>query len=64
MSLSKGNELLQELHERLTGHWHNEGKYKGQTFTGNDVKGFLIKIIKEYDDDTYIERNNTTNNQE
>ena len=50
MSKSKGNELLQDLYERLKGRWENEGKYKGQKFTVEDVKDFLIRIIKEYDE--------------
>lgn len=52
MSMSKGNELLQELHERLTGHWHNEGKCKGQSFNQQQVKELLQRILKEYEDNT------------
>lgn len=62
MSKSKGNELLQDLYERLKGRWENKGKYKGQTFTCNDVKEFLIKIIKEYEDDTNIKEYNSADN--
>jgi hypothetical protein len=50
MSVSKGNELLQELYERLTGHWHNKGKYKGQSFSQNQAKELMERILKEYDD--------------
>lgn len=45
MSASKGNELLQELYERLKGRWESEGKYKGQSFTVEDVKSLLRQII-------------------
>lgn len=48
--ISKGNELLQELYERLTGHWFNQGKYKGQSFNQTQVKELLERILKEYDD--------------
>lgn len=55
MSKSKGNELLQELYERLTGRWYNTGKYKGQVFNQLQVKELLKKILTEYEDDsTYI----------
>lgn len=64
MSKSKGNEILQDLYERLKGRWENKGKYKGEKFTIFDVRDFLIKILKEYDDDTYIQGTNTTDNQE
>ena len=50
MSKSKGNELLQDLFERLKGRWENEGKYKGQSFTVEDVKNLLRQILKEYDE--------------
>ena len=50
MSVSKGNELLQELYQRLTGLWYNEGKYKGQPFRQPEVKELLEKILKEYGD--------------
>lgn len=50
MSKSKGNELLQELYERLKGRWESEGKYKGQSFTVEDVKSLLRQIIKEYEE--------------
>ena len=51
MSVSKGNELLQELYERLQGRWYNEGKYAGQKFSVDDVKDLLNKILKEYEND-------------
>lgn len=51
MSVSKGNELLQELYQRLTGLWYNEGKYKGQPFRQPEVKELLEKILKEYGDE-------------
>ena len=63
--ISKGNELLQELYHRLTGHWYNEGKYAGQSFNQVQVKELMIKILKEYDDDyTYIKEHNRTDNQD
>ena len=46
--ISKGNELLQELYERLTGHWYNTGRYKGQTFNVHQAQELMEKIIKEY----------------
>jgi hypothetical protein len=52
MSVSKGNELLQDLYHRLTGHWYHEGKYAGQSFNQAQVKELMIKILKEYDDDS------------
>ena len=48
MSVSKGNELLQELYERLTGRWFNKGIYKGKAFTQEDVKRLLEDILGEY----------------
>ena len=57
MSISKGNELLQELYARLTGSWYNTGKYAGTRFTQKEVKELLIKIIKEYENDTDIKGN-------
>ena len=48
MSKSKGNELLQDLYERLTGHWYNKGKYAGQSFSVSDVKCHIEKILFEY----------------
>jgi hypothetical protein len=50
--ISKGNELLQELYERLTGHWHNQGKYKGQPFNQRQVKELMEMILKEYQDES------------
>lgn len=65
MSLSKGNELLQDLYARLTGHWYNEGKYAGQSFDRAQVKEFMLRIIAEYeDDDTYIKEHIRTDNQD
>ena len=60
--ISKGNELLQELYQRLTGLWYNEGKYKGQRFNQSQVKELMKRIIKEYDTD--IETTNTINESE
>ena len=51
MSKSKGNELLQELYDRLTGRWYNTGKYAGQKFNCDDVKVFIKRICKEYEED-------------
>lgn len=52
--ISKGNELLQELYERLTGHWHNQGKYKGQPFNQRQVKELMEMILKEYRNESSI----------
>lgn len=49
--ISKGNELLQELYDRLTGRWYNTGKYAGQKFNCDDVKAFIKEIYKEYEED-------------
>ena len=49
MSISKGNELLQELYWRLTGRWFNTGKYKGEKFSADEVKELLKEILKEYE---------------
>ena len=38
MSMSEGNKLLQELHQRLTGHWYGTGKYKGVKIDVEEVK--------------------------
>ena len=51
MSVSKGNEFLQELYHRLEGRWYNKGKYAGQKFNVDDVKDLLEKILKEYEND-------------
>ena len=59
--VSEGNELLQELYERLTGNWYNKGKYAGQRFPVNDVKNLLKRIIKEYDNTDFKEYNSTDN---
>ena len=48
-NVSKGNELLQELYERLKGNWYNQGKYAGKRFTQKDVKEILKKILTEYE---------------
>lgn len=52
MSISKGNELLQELYARLKGLWE-----KGKPFPKKEVEELLRKIIKEYESDTDIKRN-------
>lgn len=57
--ISKGNELLQELYERLKGLWEHKGKYAGKRFPQGEVKDLLKRIIKEYDTDT--ETTNTIN---
>ena len=56
MSKSKGNELLQELYDRLNGAWYKQGKYAGQVFTQKQAKDLVERIKKEYeeDDSTYI----------
>lgn len=65
MSVSKGNELLQELYERLTGHWYNTGRYKGQAFNQKQVKELLEKILGEYNNDnTNFKEHNRADNQE
>ena len=51
MSLSKGNELTQELYERLKGRWENLGKYTGEGFNTDQIKELLQKILKEYEND-------------
>ena len=51
MSKSKGNELLQELYQRLQGRWYNEGNYAGQSFTVSEVKILIEKILREYEND-------------
>jgi hypothetical protein len=61
--ISKGNELLQELYQRLTGLWYNEGKYKGQRFNQSQVKELIKRILKEYDDTNIEEYNRADNNQ-
>ena len=61
--ISKGNELLQELYERLTGIWQNQGKYKGQRFNQQEVKDLMKRILKEYDDTNIEEYNRADNNQ-
>ena len=48
MSVSKGNELLQELYKRLTGLWYNQGIYAGKKFNNEEVKTLLREILKEY----------------
>ena len=60
MSISKGNELLQELYARLKGLWEHKGKYAGQSFPQSEVKDLLKRIIKEYDTD--IKEYNSANN--
>lgn len=49
MSVSKGNELLQELFERLQGRWYKIGKYKNEEFSQPQVKELLENILKEYE---------------
>ena len=51
MSVSKGNELLQELYNRLTGLWYKRGRYKTERITMQEVKELINEIKKEYDDD-------------
>lgn len=50
MSLSRGNELVQELYDRLTGLWYKKGRYKNERIDVNGVKELINKIKKEYDD--------------
>ena len=50
MSKSKGNELLQDFYERLKGRWENVGKYAGKSFNTEQVKEYLEKILKEYNE--------------
>ena len=64
MSKSKGNELLQELYERLNGLWHKKGKYKNEPCGIEVVKDIIKRILGEYEDDTDIKGTNTTDNQE
>lgn len=59
--ISKGNELLQELYERLKGVWEKKGRYKDCGFRQPEVKALLKKIITEYEYDTDIKEHNTTN---
>lgn len=49
MNLSKGNELLQELYERLNGLWYKQGKYKDTKTTNKDIKELINKIKEEYE---------------
>ena len=51
MSVSKGNELLQDLYDRLQGNWYRLGKYAGQRFTQKEVKELLKEILREYEYD-------------
>ena len=53
MSISKGNELLQELYTRLKGLWE-----QGQPFPKAERIKLIKEIAKEYENDTYIEGNN------
>lgn len=57
MSVSKGNELLQELYARLTGVWYNTGKYSEIVFPQKEVKQLIKEINKEYENDTDIKGN-------
>lgn len=59
MSVSNGNELLQELYARLTGLWFNEGKYAGKPFPQAEVMEMVNKIAKEYEDEIYSKRKST-----
>ena len=51
MSVSRGNELVQELYNRLTGLWYRKGQYKDKKFTQKDVKRLIDEIKKEYEDE-------------
>lgn len=51
MSLGRGNELVQELYERLTGLWYKKGIYKNERLTATEVKKLITEIKKEYDED-------------
>jgi hypothetical protein len=51
MSVSRGNELLQELYNRLTGLWFKKGRYKTERITAQEVKELINEIKKEYDDE-------------
>ena len=64
MSVSKANELLQELYERLKCNWENNGKYKGEKFTIKEVKELMRRILQEYDNDTNIKERDRADNQE
>ena len=47
--ISKGNELLQELFDKLRGRWLKQGRYANIEFTVEDVKKLLKEILKEYE---------------
>ena len=47
--IGKGNELLEELFERLRGRWYKQGRFKNEPFTTEDVKKLLKEILKEYE---------------
>ena len=51
MSVSRGNELLQELYNRLTGLWYKKGRYRTERITLQEVKEPINEIKKEYDED-------------
>ena len=51
MSISKGNELLQELYSRLSGLWYKTGQYKNERFNHEQVKDLIKKIKKDYDNE-------------
>lgn len=46
MSMSKGNEYLQELYARLKGLWE-----QGKRFNYKEVKELIEKIHKEYENE-------------
>ena len=50
MSISKGNELLQELYERLRGLWYKQGLYRNMPCPQPEVKEMLEKILEEYNE--------------
>lgn len=50
MSISKGNELVQELYDRLTGLWYKKGRFKAERIDVQGVKKLINEIKKEYDD--------------
>lgn len=51
MSVSRGNELVQELYNRLTGLWYHKGQYKDERFTQKDAKVLIDEIKKEYENE-------------
>jgi hypothetical protein len=62
-NLSRGNELLQELYNRLTGSWYKKGRYKNERITRQEMMALMEQILREYKeyDDAEVRQSESNN---